>query len=391
MTRVRRAVVRQLASIGQTFFVYNPWVGVAAIVVLAVAAPHLAIAGTIASVFARIVAVSVGAPQAFLDTGLVELNGWYLGLACATFFAVGPGLAVSILLGGALVALMAMAMHRVLAVWEVPLVIGPYVPVFWLLWSALATLAWTRPAALPAMPAPPDSPLLLVLLGGLRGVGQILFLPNAAAGAALAVVASIGDRWLGLAMVGASVAAVGVGYLAGTPAWQVETGLAGFTAALIAAAAVRRFAGIGLPAAVITVLTIPFLEVAAVRLAGAVGLHALSAPYVGLVWIFSLVHRPHDPDPSPLDRPAGRRRDGSREGDAGSPGAAWPRWAAEERGRSTRLVPGRLDNTRSAENVRDHAPDIGQQRGRAARHAPVPGVSRAGERATSDARAASPG
>ena len=338
MRQTRRAVVRQLASIGQTFFVYNAWVGLAAILVLAVAAPHLAIAGTIASVIARIVAVRVGALPTFLDTGLVELNGWYLGLACATFFAVGPGLAVAVLLGSVLVVLTAIAMHRVLAAWDIPLVIGPYMPTFWLTWSALTTFAWGKVAVLPAVPPAPDSPLLLVLLGGLRGVGQILFLPNAAAGLALAAVASMADRWLGLAMVAASVAAVGVGHVAGTPAWQVETGLAGFTAALIAAAAVRRFAGIGMMAAVITVLTIPFLEVAAVRLAGVLGVHALSAPYVGLVWLFSLVHRPHDPDPASSVQ-AGRLRGSSPEGDAGRSGASWPSWAAEDRGRPTRLVP----------------------------------------------------
>jgi urea transporter len=199
-------------------------------------------------------------------------------------------------LGGVLVSGISMVMYRVLAAWDVPLVIGPYVPAFWLLWSALTTFAWGKVALLPVVPPPPASPLLLILLGGLRGVGQIFFLPNAVVGVGLAVAASIADRRLGVAMVGASVAAVGMGYLVGTPAWQVETGLAGFTAALIAAAALRRFAGIGWAAVVITVVAIPFLEAAALRLAGAVGVHALSAPYVWLVWTFALVRRPRDVD-----------------------------------------------------------------------------------------------
>ena len=52
--RARRLAERQLASIGQTFFVYDPWVGLVSIVVLAVATPRLAIAGTLASVLARL-------------------------------------------------------------------------------------------------------------------------------------------------------------------------------------------------------------------------------------------------------------------------------------------------------------------------------------------------
>jgi urea transporter len=319
LSRARRVVIRHLAAIGQTFFVYDAWVGLAAVVVLAVAAPQLAVAGMIASVIARVTAECAGVSSTFLDTGLVELNGWFLGLACATFFAVGPSLAVSLVLGGVLVSGLSIVMYRLLAAWEIPLVIGPYVPAFWLLWSALTTFAWNKVAVLPTVPPAPTSPLLVILLGGLRGVGQIFFLPNAAVGVGLAIAASIADRRLGVAMVGASIAAVGMGYLAGTPAWQVETGLAGFTAALIAAAALRRFAGIGMAAVAITIVTIPFLEAAALRLAGAVGVHALSAPYVWLVWTFALLRRSGDPDRSITDRPSGRGADSS-----GTPGSGPP-------------------------------------------------------------------
>src|SRR5215470_17445581 len=256
MTRARRVVVRHLSAIGQALFAYNPWVGLAGIVILAVAAPHLAVTGLLVSVLARLVASAVGASATFLGTGLAELNGWFLGLACGTFFAVGPGL--------------------------------------------------------PSVPPAPASPLLLVLVGGLRGVGQIFFLPNAVAGVALAVAASIADIYLGLAMIAASIAAVGVGYLAGLPLWQVETGLAGFSAALIAAAARCRFAGVGWIAVIITVVIIPFLEAAALKIAGAIGIHALSAPYVALIWIFALLR----PTPSSGGTPS------SSGGDAA--GGDWP-------------------------------------------------------------------
>ena len=308
MTRARRVVVRHLSAIGQALFAYNPWVGLAGIVILAVAAPHLAVTGLLVSVLARLVASAVGASATFLGTGLAELNGWFLGLACGTFFAVGPGLAAAILLGGVIVALLSIAMHRVLATWDVPLVIGPYVPTFWILWSGLTATAWSRAAVLPSVPPAPASPLLLVLVGGLRGVGQIFFLPNAVAGVAVAVAASIADIYLGLAMIAASVAAVGAGYLAGLPLWQVETGLAGFTAALVAAAARCRFAGIGWIAVTITVVTIPFVEAGALKIASAVGVHALSAPYVALIWIFALLRPTPDPASSPSgDWPTFRR------------------------------------------------------------------------------------
>ena len=129
-SRAGQVVVRQVAAIGQTFFVYNPWVGLIGIVVLAVAAPHLAIGGAMASVIARFTAERVGASRAFLGTGLAELNGWFIGLACATFFAVGPGLVVSLLVGGSLGAALSIVMHRVLATWGVPVRFKSAVPRF---------------------------------------------------------------------------------------------------------------------------------------------------------------------------------------------------------------------------------------------------------------------
>src|SRR5258707_15863431 len=100
VTRSRRVVVRNLSAIGQAFFTYNPWVGLAGIVILAVTAPGLAVTGLLLSVLARLVASAAGASPSFLATGLAELNGWVLGLACGTFFAVGPGPAAAIVPGG---------------------------------------------------------------------------------------------------------------------------------------------------------------------------------------------------------------------------------------------------------------------------------------------------
>ena len=287
--RAHRIVSRHLSAIGQTFFVESPWVGLLAVAALVAVGPHLALAGMVTSILARLTAERAGASSSFLATGLVELNGWFLGLACATFFAVGPGLVAAVLLGGPLAAALSIVMQRLLATWDVPLLVGPYVPSFWLLWSALAVFPWARQAVLPVVPAAVASPWVLVALGGLRGVGQIFFLPNAGFGLALAVAVSIADWRLGPAMVGASVASVAIAHVAGAPAWQVEQGLAGFTPALVAVAALRGFAGLGAGSVAVAVVGAPFLEAAALRLAGSVGLHALSASYIVLVWTFAVL------------------------------------------------------------------------------------------------------
>ena len=289
LKRARQLSIRLLTAISQTFFVSNPWTGLAVIATLAIAGPHLAVAGLVASVLARWTGERLYAAQALLDSGLIELNGWFLGLACASFFSLGPGLVVAVVIGGPLVAVFSIAMRRVLATWDVPLLVGPYIPVFWLLWSALSALPWVHGAALLVRAPPPDSAFLVVLFGGLRGIGQIFFLPDARVGFVIALSASIADRRIGPAMIAASIASSGVGYLARTPLWLVDQGLGGFMPALVAAAALSRFAGLGPAAVAVAVVAGPFLEIAAVRLAGAAGLYALSAGYVGFVWLFALL------------------------------------------------------------------------------------------------------
>jgi urea transporter len=280
---------RQLAGIGLTFFAGGTRTGLVALLVLAAAAPLHAAAALGASLFARFCAERAGASRALLESGLVELNGWFLGLACAAFFGTGLDLVVALLIGGPAVAASAIAMQRLLQTWDVPLLVGPYLPVFWLLWAGLSGLPWVGVAPPPVMPPPSDLPAVTILIGGLRGIGQIFFLPDALVGLALALATSLADWRLGPLMIAASTAAVGVGFLAGTPGWEIEQGLAGFTPALVAAAALTRFAGMGRLAVVVAVLASPFLEAAAIRIAGAVGLFALSSTYIGFVWLFALM------------------------------------------------------------------------------------------------------
>ena len=286
---------RRFASvIALTFFVDSPRAGAAAVLVLAIAAPHLALSGIAVAIAARLVARRIGASQALLASGLVELNGWFLGLACATFFSLGPGLLFAIVAAGPLVAVMTVVSGRVLATWDVPILVGPYVPAFWLLWNGLGVFPWSAPAQLPSPPMPELPAVAAMVVAGLRGVGQIFFCPDALVGLGLALAASLADRRLGPLMVASSVCSVAIGQLAGAPAWQVQQGLAGFTPAMVAAAALCGFVGLGRTAVLVSIVAAPFLEAAALRIGGAVGLPALSLTYVGLVWLFALLRPVRD-------------------------------------------------------------------------------------------------
>lgn len=313
LAAVRRAGQFHVAAIGQTFFVENWVTGIAAIGVLAITAPRLALCGLIVSIAARLAAGRIGAPRDLLATGLVELNGWFFGLACGTFFTPGAGLCVALVVGGPLVAAAAIAMRRLLATWDLPMFVGPYMPAFWLAFAAIAAFPWAQPAVLSASASSTVmSPALVIVLGGLRGLGEIFFVPDARVGLALAAVVSIADRRLGVCMIAASIAAVAIGYAAGAPAWQVEQGLAGFAPALTAAAALRGFAGVGRVAVAIAIVTGALLEAGALRITGGLGLYALSSSYLVIVWGTALLRPVRDAAaerrgwssaPAPRERP----------------------------------------------------------------------------------------
>lgn len=299
---LRAIVPRQLAAIGQTFFVDHPLAGFVALVSVAAGAPQLAVAGILAAALARCLAVLFGASPALLASGLVELNGWFVGLACARFYPVGPSLVVAGALGSGLTAAGTIVLFRALRGRDLPVSIAPYMPAFWIVWSALSGLSWATPTTLTVAAPTTTSGFVLVLVCGLRGLGQIFFVPSAAVGLGIAVAASMHDGRTGPLMVLASTASIGIGYLLGTPAWQVDQGLAGFTPALIVAATMCGFIEGGLATVVVAIIASPFLEAAALRITGGLGLHALSVSYVALLWTAVLVLRGRRLGSQRLDR-----------------------------------------------------------------------------------------
>ena len=142
---------------------------------------------------ARLVAVRAGAPRDFLASGLVELNGWFLGVAIGTFFASGRGSRSQWCWVGPWPPVSRSRCVGCSATWDVPLMVGPYMPAFWILAYALPAFPWFHAGALPIPTYEPASRALLVLIGGLRGLGEIFFLPDARVGVGLAIAASIAD------------------------------------------------------------------------------------------------------------------------------------------------------------------------------------------------------
>lgn len=288
---MKARIKHHLAAISQTFFLNHWLAGAGALVALLAFSPVHAIAGLVASVLTRHLATRMSANQVLIKSGLLELNGWYAGIAAATLWAPSLGLIVVVCLAATLTAVAAVILERLLATWDLPLLVAPYVLAFFLLWPALSSLdgaTWLSAATWETLPKA-SSTLELILISGMRGLGQIFFCPDPYLGLALAIAVSLHNWKIGLAMIAASIAGVAVGFAYGAPLWQVEQGLFGFASALTAAAALKHYKGFNYGVVAASIVIGPLVEIGAIKLANAMGVYALSGGYVAMLWAFILL------------------------------------------------------------------------------------------------------
>lgn len=246
-----------LRGLGQ--IVLAPHAGCGALLLLGIAgaAPLAAIAAVAGALIASRVGRACGAPPGTRRDGRLGYNGALAGLAAA-LLAPTPG-AVPIFVIGA--ALLAAVLQGALAGLRRPLT-APFVLV--------AAMLAGAGGALPALPPDPVGPLTVLL----RGLGQIVLLPDAYTGAgllaglALAAPRAALRALAGAALGGALAAACGADPLG------VQGGVWGFNAAL---------AALALPGA-LRAGAAALLACALQALLSAAALPVFTAPFVLAVW-----------------------------------------------------------------------------------------------------------
>ncbi len=281
---------KQIAgALAQVFFSTDVRLGRALLVIVAAFAPRAAAAGIAGILLCLVTGRQLSQNRQIQESSLVALNGWYLGLACATFLPNARVLAMAMLGLSPVCVLLSLAMGPLLRTWDLPLVVLPYVVTVWqaqILGFYNPALAFVADSSNLATSV--DVPVAIAL-GTLKSFGQIFFQESAAFSAAvLALLAVLLGRRVWLMLVAAFVATT-IAHLVLGQHWLLGSGLTGFGAALLIAASQERFVALTHRQQLLLTCIAGVLEVVAVHLAGTVHLFALSSSYIAILWLGRLI------------------------------------------------------------------------------------------------------
>ncbi len=232
----------------------------------------------------------LGAERQPLDAGLYGFNGTLVALGLVHFLGAS-GWVWALALGlAALSTFVTASLMRVCGRAGVPALTAPFVLTTWAGLLAAQQLARLTPplVEVPSEVAPEALALTgkLLLEGGLRGLGEIFFQDDVVAGGLIALGLLVGSRVAGLAGALGALLGLLVGFGFGAAPAALTLGLYGFNSALAAVATVT-FLRLELSSVVTALLAAVAAALVYAALGAAlapVGVGALTAPFVLVVW-----------------------------------------------------------------------------------------------------------
>ena len=303
-------------GVSQSVFQQNGYTGLVLLFGVFFGSPWLGLAALLGLLTSTSAAWAIGVERGLILSGVYGFNGFFAGLALASFLNPNPGLWMIVAIAGALSAALTCALHSLLGRIHLPPLSAPFVCALWLILLSVMQLGGLTHAQGP-VPGVGGRLLTeaarawtdqftngqetagLLLNGTLRGVSQIFFqddlivglifllglLANSTRAALLAAAGSLTGSLIAL-LIGAAdsavfhglygfnsaLSALAVATLIGKPGWRT------LIAALLCAAV----------AAIATGAMIPLLRPA--------GLPVLSAPFCLSSWIFLLALQKQRPD-----------------------------------------------------------------------------------------------
>lgn len=270
----------------------------AAIAVESLALAAAALAGSVA---ASCLASAVRADRGLLRAGMFGFNGALSALAMIHFLAPGsPAWAVAILASCGSTILM-LALTAGLARWKLPALTAPFVLTTLAALLASAHLgglltAHRAEAGASSAVAAPDGAISAATLGEgvLNGVAQVFFLGNPVSGLLLVAGLLVASRRASAAALMGSLIGFLAGRAMGAPEAELRAGAFGFNSALCAIALASVLLVPGRRAqvhALLAAVLAPCVGVGCSAALGALGLPALTLPFVLTTWTFLLLDR----------------------------------------------------------------------------------------------------
>ncbi|EZH78985.1 urea transporter [Ectopseudomonas composti] len=268
-----------LSGFAQIFLQQHLGCGLLVLIAILIGAPELLAGALLGGLTSMLVAQRRGYPPADIAIGLYGYNGILLGLLLSLKLPWTALLPVLIMASAALSSLLlAPWMRRMRKHGWLPAFTFPFVLLGWLLLALVAQLQ--LPLDTPAgTAAAPELNVLQLLLGVLRGLGQVIFLDSPLAGLCLLIGLRLADGRTALwALLGSSCGSA-LALFNGWPSDGALAGLYGYNATLAAIALAQTHRCPLLPALgiLLALLLQPGFS--------AIGLPALTMPFILACWL----------------------------------------------------------------------------------------------------------
>ncbi|QNH03176.1 urea transporter [Pseudomonas sediminis] len=268
-----------LNGFAQIFLQQHPGCGLLVLIAILIGAPDLLPGALLGGLTSMLIAQRRGYPPADIAIGLYGYNGILLGLLLSLKLPWTPLLPVLIITSAAFSSmLLAPWMQRMRKHDWLPAFTFPFVLLGWLMLALVIQLP--LPLDTPAgTPAAPELSFLQLLLGVLRGLGQVIFLDSPLAGLCLLIGLRLADGRTALwALLGSSSGSV-LALFYGWPSDGTLAGLYGYNATLAAIALAQVYRCPLVPAVgiILALVLQPGFS--------ALGLPALTMPFILACWL----------------------------------------------------------------------------------------------------------
>ncbi len=272
-------------TMAQIFFSSNQLLGRMLLLVVGIFAPRVAAFGIIGLLAVEWSSGFFSGNEKLRRDGLFALNGIFLGFACSSFFPTN-GIAFVAIVGLALVCgLFVVIFDRCLRVWNLPLMVMPYVSAMW----CLQAISQLNPELSFAMdPFTPNGteffPMMNSVLGAIKGYGQIFFQDNLPLSFAILTVLSLFSSLSFGSLLSIPIGSAILSRLVVGPHWAVDSGLCSFAGILIWAAFKANTISPRLRQMLVLIAVSGPIELISIHVMKVFGLFSLSFGYVLVVW-----------------------------------------------------------------------------------------------------------
>ncbi|MEZ0393042.1 MAG: urea transporter [Pseudobdellovibrionaceae bacterium] len=188
----KRHFKEYLEGTSQTLFFKNAYFGLSFLAIALYFSGDVFLYGFLASLIGYLYSILHRTPKVLKQTGLMTINGFFFGIAFASFFQPSSSFYFCFLMGALAIPLMTKMSLEILQHWKLSPLIAPYILIIWTLWLGAygiglqpAIKSWQQPPSMIFDFLPQTEPLVQLLASMFFSISQIFFLQNSEFGMAL--------------------------------------------------------------------------------------------------------------------------------------------------------------------------------------------------------------